>query len=358
MSAKQQEPVVIVAYDPSWPQSFAALRDVYRDALAGLYERIEHVGSTAVPGLAAKPIIDIDVVIPTWESFNIVKSRLESLGYHHQGDLGIAGREAFGSDSSAVPKAPKDGAMRTWPAHNLYVCSRESKALAEHLAFRDWLRNDPERVAEYGALKRRLAEVYRNDRVAYTEAKSLFIRRVLWKSMASPSDLAEVIVRPEEARDHDYVYLVNEAAFPTSAEAKLVGALREQARPILSLVAEERGAVVGHIMFSPVSLPGYSGPPMMGLGPMAVQPERQRSGIGSRLVLEGLDTCRELGAGAVVVLGHADFYPRFGFVPASRFGLASVYPVPDDVFMALELQPGSLSQASGTVAYHPAFREL
>lgn len=356
MSTHRRKPIEIVAYDPTWSKSFAALRDVYHNALAGLYERIEHVGSTAVPGLAAKPIIDIDVVIPSWEAFSVVKSRLEALGYHHEGDLGIAEREAFGRLSTAVPT---DGSMRTWPSHHLYVCSRSSKALAEHVAFRDWLGNNPERVAEYGALKRHLAEVYRNDREAYTEAKSAFIRRALWESTASRSDaLTDVIVRLEEVRDHERVCSVNRAAFPTSAEANLVGALREQAHPILSLIAEERGAVVGHIMFSPVSLPRYLGAPIMGLGPMAVLPERQRRGIGSRLVLEGLDRCRELGAGAVVVLGHADFYPRFGFVPASRFSLASEYSVPDDVFMALELQPGSLGQASGTVAYHAAFRDL
>jgi putative acetyltransferase len=93
----------------------------------------------------------------------------------------------------------------------------------------------------------------------------------------------------------------------------------------------------------------------MGLAPMAVVPERQRHGIGSALVRAGLDECRRLGAVAVVVLGHAEYYPRFGFVPASRFSLVSEYDVPDDVFMAMELEPAALQGKSGTIKYDAVF---
>ena len=93
----------------------------------------------------------------------------------------------------------------------------------------------------------------------------------------------------------------------------------------------------------------------MGLAPMAVLPGRQRQGIGSALVRSGLDECRRFGFDAVVVLGHADYYPRFGFVRASTFGLMSEYDVPDDVFLALELRLGTLGQGGGTIRYHPAF---
>ena len=93
----------------------------------------------------------------------------------------------------------------------------------------------------------------------------------------------------------------------------------------------------------------------MGLAPMAVAPDRQRSGVGSALVRAGLEACRERGASAVVVLGHAEYYTRFGFAPASRFGIASEYDVPDDVFLIVELEPGRLASASGTIRYHAAF---
>jgi len=167
-----------------------------------------------------------------------------------------------------------------------------------------------------------------------------------------------VIVRAEEERDHGAVCVVNESAFETPAEARLVAALRKQASPIVSLVAEDRGAIVAHILFSPVELPGYPELSLMGLGPMAVVPDRRREGIGSRLVHTGLDQCRRLGVSAVVVLGHPGFYPRFGFTPASRFGIGSVYDAPDEAFLVVELAAGTLRGASGTISYHAAFDEL
>ena len=165
-------------------------------------------------------------------------------------------------------------------------------------------------------------------------------------------------IREERAGDAVTIRAVNLAAFETSVEADLVDALRDQARPIVSLVAEDAGAIVGHILFSPVTLVHGRNLPMMGLAPMAVVPERQRTGIGSQLVLAGLEHCRREGVAAVVVVGHATYYPRFGFVPGSRFGLACEYDVPDDVFLACELRNGALSGVSGTVRYHPAFANL
>ena len=165
-------------------------------------------------------------------------------------------------------------------------------------------------------------------------------------------------IREERPEDAGTVRAVNLAAFETSVEANLVDALRDQARPIVSLVAEDGGAIVGHILFSPVTLVHGPNLPMMGLAPMAVVPERQRTGIGSRLVRAGLEHCRREGVAAVVVVGHATYYPRFGFVPGSRFGLACEYDVPDDVFLACELRDGALSGVSGIVRYHPAFANL
>ena len=162
-------------------------------------------------------------------------------------------------------------------------------------------------------------------------------------------------IRDEASGDAEAVGALLEAAFEGPGETALVATLRGEASPLVSLVAEEDGAVLGHILFSPVTVTGHPDLELMGLAPMAVAPAQQRGGIGSRLVREGLDACRSLGAGGVVVLGHAEYYPRFGFRPASRFGLGSEYEVPDEVFMALELVPGYLASVSGTARYHPAF---
>ena len=162
-------------------------------------------------------------------------------------------------------------------------------------------------------------------------------------------------IRRERPEDIPGIRQVNGAAFDTSTERDLVDALREQAPTAISLIAIENDVVVGHILFSPMTLSSHPDVPVMGLAPMAVVPDRQRQGIGSALVRAGLDECRRSGIGAVIVLGHAEYYPRFGFVPASVFGLVSEYDVPDEVFMAMELDTGALEGKSGTVKYHPAF---
>ena len=167
-----------------------------------------------------------------------------------------------------------------------------------------------------------------------------------------------MLIRSEDPKDVASLHAVNCAAFETQAEANLVDILRKETSPIVSLVAEVEGVVVGHIMFSPVSLSGYTELKIMGLGPMAVMPEHQRKGIGSALIKAGLEKCRDLGYGAVIVLGHPEYYPRFGFRPSIVYDISSEYQVPEEVFMVIELQPGYLDGASGAIKYHPAFNNV
>src|SRR5262249_18482181 len=139
-----------------------------------------------------------------------------------------------------------------------------------------------------------------------------------------------MIVRPERSEDIPAIRIVIEQAFGRPAEADLVDALRQNGKAAISLVAEDDGRIVGHVCFSPVAIQskgtGLNG---VGLAPLAVIPERQNQRIGSMLVEHGLRRCREEGHPYMVVLGHPDYYPRFGFVPASRFGIKSEYDVAD-----------------------------
>jgi putative acetyltransferase len=164
-----------------------------------------------------------------------------------------------------------------------------------------------------------------------------------------------VIIRTEEPKDYPAVYVVNSSAFETPAEANLVDILRKEAHPYVSLVADVDGEVVGHILFSPVTLSDHADLKLMGLGPLAVDPEKQGKGIGSALVHSGLERCKDLGARAVVVLGHRSYYSRFGFSPSVRYGIGCEYDAPPEAFMVIELVPGYLTDATGIIYYHTAF---
>jgi len=168
--------VIVVEYDPAWPQQFAELRDAIMPSLRELAVGVEHVGSTSVPGLAAKPILDINTVIESPAVLPDVIEGLATLGYHHEGDLGVRGREAFGPGDGSCPETEEP---RRWPRHHLYVCARDNPEHLRHLAFRDWLRDHDADAREYAELKYALAQVHPDDVNAYTDGKREFVERIL-----------------------------------------------------------------------------------------------------------------------------------------------------------------------------------
>ena len=166
-------------------------------------------------------------------------------------------------------------------------------------------------------------------------------------------------IRLEKDTDIQSIWKLNSQAFPTDTEANLVNSLRDSGVPIISIVAEEEGEIVGHILFSPVNVKEQKYElKLMGLAPMAVAPRLQNKGIGSQLIKTGLSHCIDAHCDAVVVLGYPDYYCRFGFVPAVKYGISSEYDVPDEVFMIIELKKGVLEGKSGIVKYHSAFDNL
>jgi putative acetyltransferase len=165
-------------------------------------------------------------------------------------------------------------------------------------------------------------------------------------------------IRPEQPEDAAAIRQIVEAAFGGADEANLVDKLRANGKVIVSLVAEVEGQIVGHILFSEVSLEtNPQAIKVIGLAPLAVTPAFQKQCVGTFLARVGLVACQAAGYGAAIVLGHPDYYPRFGFVPASRFGITSEYEVRDEVFMAMELQEGALADCRGLARYQAEFNE-
>lgn len=159
-------------------------------------------------------------------------------------------------------------------------------------------------------------------------------------------------IRPEQPGDEPAIDAVHRATFPGEDEAKLVDALRAADRLSISLVAVDIERIVGHIAFSPVAIDGVECG--LGLAPVAVVPDYQRKGFGGKLMHEGLAAAKQSGTGFVVVLGHPEYYPRFGFQRASERGLKNIYGA-DDAFMVMELKDGALSGDGGMVTYGPEF---
>ena len=168
------------------------------------------------------------------------------------------------------------------------------------------------------------------------------------------ADVKGVILRPESAEDRVAVRRVNVLAFGTADEANLVEALHRDGLVISSIVAEADKVLVGHILFSRMWVDSAAGTiDAVCLAPMAVVPSRQRRGIGTALVRQGIVEMKARGERVIVVVGHPAFYPRFGFERASGHGITS--PFPDEAFMVLELKPGGLTGVSGAARYPSAF---
>lgn len=176
-------------YQPQWKTAFDALRSQLQESLHGFEVDIQHVGSTSIPGLPAKPILDIDIVI--WEAQLLpgIKQRLQELCYNYKGEQGIAGRFAFRQLS---PYTPKAAGQTVWMAHHLYVCYAHSLALKNHLVFRNALLNDTDLVQQYATLKQTLAQSTGMHREKYTRAKTDFILGVLQANGFTFAELEEI----------------------------------------------------------------------------------------------------------------------------------------------------------------------
>ena len=172
-------PVVVVDYDERWPALFEELRARVGPAVADVTLRIEHVGSTSVPGLAAKPIIDMTVVVARRDDVPEAIARLATLGYQHRGNLGIEDREAFDE--------PPD-----LPRHNLYVCPEGTIGIVNQVAVREYLRAHPEAAHRYGELKKRLAAQFPNDIDSYVFGKTDFVLDVLRRAGLTREQLTSI----------------------------------------------------------------------------------------------------------------------------------------------------------------------
>jgi putative acetyltransferase len=163
-----------------------------------------------------------------------------------------------------------------------------------------------------------------------------------------------MIIRREEPQDITAIRQVNEQAFGGSGEANAIEILRDRGAATLSLVAVIDDRVIGHLFFTPAAIETADHTwPALGLAPLSVLPEYQRQGIGSALMKAGLAECARLGYERVIVLGHPNYYPRFGFMRASLYGIRSEWEAPDEAFMVLELQHGALDGVSGIAKYQP-----
>ncbi len=171
-----KERIVLEDYSPGWAASFRQLKAVYEQHLSNIIIDVQHVGSTSVEGLTAKSVIDIDIIIADSKNLETIIKKLEVLGYEYRGNLGITDRASFKQKTN---NTPFNGSLKIWHKHHLYVCLENSIALKNHLALRDFLRNNPERARVYGELKKQLAAENPFNMNQYIERKTPFITGIL-----------------------------------------------------------------------------------------------------------------------------------------------------------------------------------
>lgn len=188
--------IVVEEYNPQWAIEFEKLKEVYLKHLKHLDVDVQHVGSTSVPGLAAKPIIDMDIITDKEENVEIIINTLSNLGYIHLGEMGIKGRQAFKRASSEVPY---DDNVSLWCQHHLYVCVRGCASLENHLKLREYLKKNPEAALEYGNLKKRLSKKHEYDIDTYVEEKTPFITRILSLSGMSTDDIGDISIQNKKS---------------------------------------------------------------------------------------------------------------------------------------------------------------
>jgi len=176
-------------YNPAWKAYFDQLKQVLRGLLTGIPVDIQHVGSTAIPGLPAKPMLDIDIIIEDKSLLTAVSAKLEQVGYINRGDQGIPGRFAFRQQSVYTPVTPD---LQEWMEHHLYVCFADSLALKNHLLVREALLRDKDLVIQYASLKERLSGRKGMSREEYTRQKTEFILGVLQQEGMGDVELSQI----------------------------------------------------------------------------------------------------------------------------------------------------------------------
>lgn len=170
----------------------------------------------------------------------------------------------------------------------------------------------------------------------------------------------DVIIEPEQKKDYNSITKIHDLAFGQPSEGKMVIALRKNPHYIskLSLVARYNNSIIGHVLFFPIDIKTASKTcSTLSLAPMAVHPDFQNKGIGGRLIEKGFEAAIELGFKSVIVVGHPNYYPRFGFKPASKWGISLPFDVPDEAFLAIELENGSLKNCKGLIEYPDEYKE-